>query len=112
MMKLPDMRLALVERGKITDYLLNPEHPGNGGKARFFRLLGFTQENWQALASALRKSAQTAETVLILESPHGRKYIQDGVLESLNKRNRKIRMVWIIDSKDVLPRLVTAYPRE
>jgi hypothetical protein len=25
----------------VRDYLLNPEHPGNGGKARFFIGFGF-----------------------------------------------------------------------
>ncbi|MEJ7712567.1 MAG: DUF6883 domain-containing protein [Pyrinomonadaceae bacterium] len=35
-MMLPNAHLALVERGKITEYLLNPAHPDNGGKAPFF----------------------------------------------------------------------------
>ena len=32
-MKLPNAENAVVEREKIADYLLNPAHPDNGGKA-------------------------------------------------------------------------------
>jgi hypothetical protein len=35
-MKLPVGTKTDVEREKISDYLLNPAHPENGGKAAFF----------------------------------------------------------------------------
>ena len=38
--KLPNIVLAVVEREKITEYLLNPAHPDNGGKAAFFQIQG------------------------------------------------------------------------
>jgi len=38
-MKLPNANNANVEREKIVDYLLNPAHPDNGGKAEFFGTL-------------------------------------------------------------------------
>jgi hypothetical protein len=34
--KLRNAHLAIVERSKIVDYLLNSAHPDNGGKALFF----------------------------------------------------------------------------
>ena len=40
-MYLPNANLAIVDREKIADYLLNPAHPDNGGKAKFFLGLGF-----------------------------------------------------------------------
>ena len=43
-MKLPHANQAAVGREKITDYLLNPAHPDNGGKADFFKQLGFHRE--------------------------------------------------------------------
>lgn len=43
-MMLPNAHLAVVERLKMTGYLLNPAHPDNGGKAPFFRALGFEPE--------------------------------------------------------------------
>lgn len=53
-LNLPNAHLAIVDREKITDYLLNPAHPDNGGKAKFFLGLAFTAEQWQAFAEALR----------------------------------------------------------
>jgi hypothetical protein len=38
--KLRNAHLAVVDRSKVFDYLLNEAHPDNGGKAGFFGLLG------------------------------------------------------------------------
>ena len=54
-MKLPNAHLAIVEQEKVVEYLLNPAHPDNGGKAAFFRILGFDREDWSVFATALRK---------------------------------------------------------
>jgi hypothetical protein len=51
-LNLPNALLAIVDREKITDYLLNPAHPDNGGKAKIFLGLGFTAEQWQAFAES------------------------------------------------------------
>jgi hypothetical protein len=56
-MKLPNAHLALAEQSKIIEYLLNPAHPDNSGKALFFQSLGFRPEEWQVLADAFRKLA-------------------------------------------------------
>lgn len=45
-MKLPNAHLAIVDEETIVDYLLNPAHPDNGGKAKFFLGLGFTVDQW------------------------------------------------------------------
>jgi hypothetical protein len=39
---LRNAHLAVVERHKIVDYLLNSAHPDNGGKTQFFESLGFS----------------------------------------------------------------------
>ena len=71
-MKLPNAERALVERKKIVDYLLNAEHPDNGGKADFFSQLGFSSSDWTTLADALRlletSQSATRETALTLAS--------------------------------------------
>lgn len=36
------MNIARVERHKVVDYLLNPAHPDDGGKAQFFESRGFS----------------------------------------------------------------------
>jgi hypothetical protein len=109
-MKLPNAHLALVEREKLVDYLLNPAHPDNGGKAAFFFAHGFQREEWQALATALLGLAATGEVIKELVSPHGRKYVLDGPIETPARRQPVVRTVWIVDHGTTAPRLVTAYP--
>ena len=109
-MRLPNADLAVVERAKITDYLLNPEHPDNGGKAVFFVTLEFSRSDWDTFANALRKLALTADVTESMETVHGKKYIVDGELENPAGKKARVRSIWIIDAGVDFPRLVTAYP--
>jgi hypothetical protein len=59
-MKLPNAGIAIVQKEKITEYLLNPNHPDNGGKAAFFKAGGYRREEWHALAHSFRKIAMTS----------------------------------------------------
>ncbi len=111
-MNLPNAHLAVIERQKIVEYLLNADHPQNGGKARFFTSLGFTSAHWRALRRALAELATSAEATRLVESEHGRKYIVDGELRAPSGNTAQVRSVWIIDVGQLVPRLVTAYPRE
>jgi hypothetical protein len=109
-MMLPNAHLASVEREKITAYLLNPEHPDNGGKAAFFVALGFGSEGWETLADALRKLTLTALVSRKMETGHGIKYIVDGEIEGPLGKTASVRTIWIVDAGTSFPRLVTAYP--
>lgn len=110
-MKLPNAHLALVEREKITAYLLNAAHPDNGGKAPFFMALGFAPEQWELLASALRQSAVTSAVAQKMETRHGKKYIIDGAISTPSGKLPVVRTIWIIEHGETVPRLVTAYPQ-
>ena len=111
-MKLRNAHLAVVERHKVVDYLLNSAHPDNGGKAQFFESLGFSVDVPELLIDALRSVAQTGEVVESVESSHGEKYVVDGPVSSHTESShgRMVRTVWIIDRGLEAPRLVTAYP--
>ncbi len=74
-MKLPNAENAVVEREKITDYLLNPAHPDNGGKAPFFLSHGFRPEHRETLATAFRRLAGTTEVHKSVASAYGQKYM-------------------------------------
>lgn len=111
-MKLPNAHSAVVAQEKIVDYLLNPAHPENGGKAAFFLSLGFGREDWQSLAAAFLTLAEMEEVTENLESPHGRKYILEGRIQSPSDKAPVVRTIWIVDRGQDTPRLVTAYPRE
>ena len=111
-MKLPHAELAVVEPAKITEYLLNPAHPDNGGKAAFFLALGFSHDDWQVLAAAFRTMAENLPVAISMASPHGQKYIVEGNIETPSGKTARVRTVWIVDRGVDTPRLVTAYPQE
>ena len=111
-MKLPNAHRAIVEEAKIVDYLLNPAHPDNGGKAAFFLELGFRREDWQTLAAAFRTMAQNLTVTTSMASAHGQKYIVEGIIETPSGKTSRVRTVWIVDRGLDTPRLVTAYPQE
>ena len=111
-MKLPNAELAFVERQKIVEYLLNREHPDNGGKADFFIDLGFSAEAWETLAQALQRLAVSFPVTRSMESSHGKKYIVEGEIESPIGKPATVRTVWIVDNGETIARLVTAYPHE
>ena len=111
-MKLPNAEQAVVEREKIADYLLNPAHPDNAGKAPFFVALGFRPDDWPALATALGKLAVAAEVAKSMVTPHGVKYVLDGRMETPGSKMPMVRTIWIVDRGWHKPRLVTAYPHK
>jgi len=52
---LPNADQAIIPAEKLRDYLLNPDHPNNGGKARLYAALCYTAANWEDLAEDLRQ---------------------------------------------------------
>jgi hypothetical protein len=60
--KLRNAHLAIVDRSKVLDYLLNEAHPDNGGKARFFASLGFSREDPEGLIKASGTSPSTGRS--------------------------------------------------
>lgn len=111
-MKLRNAHLAVVERHKIVDYLLDAAHPDNSGKARFFESLGFSVDEPERLMTALRAVAVDGKVVKAGRSVHGEKFLVEGWLSAHTEEShrRMIRTIWIIDRGYEAPRLVTAYP--
>lgn len=111
-MDLPNKDRVVVEAEKVRNYLLSEAHPDGHGKAEFFAAKGFRQERWHELADALRQVARENSVTKRMTSPHGQKYIVDGILRTPSGGSTLIRTVWIVDAGGDIPRLVTAYPRE
>lgn len=111
-MRLPNAELAVVEREKITEYLLDPQHRYGASKARFFARFGFALEAWDVLASALREHAQLHEVARTYETRWGPRFEIDGKLNTPDGRQPRIRSVWQLDEGEIAPRLITAYPLE
>lgn len=109
-MKLPNYEKAIVPQAKITRYLLSATHEDGQHKARFFVRFGFTIENWELLAQALIQHAADHEVVNVLETPHGKHYVVEGILPTPTGESPNLRSVWAIDDEGESPRLITAYP--
>lgn len=109
-MKLPDRENAYVPRPKLTEYLLSQTHPIGRLKARFFRGLGFDEENVSLLEQRLLAIARDCEVAETAQSEHGSKYVIGGELPAPAGGSASIRTVWIIEPGDSQPRFVTAYP--
>ena len=108
---LPNAAQALIPEAKLTGYLLNPNHPGSGGKAQEYWRLGYNDENAAQLRQDLLDLAANNEVTHIIPSPYGRKYLVAGTLRSPLGLERRILTVWIILHNEDYPRLVTAYPQ-
>jgi hypothetical protein len=107
---LPNGERARVDRSKIADYLLALSHPDGRSKAEFFLRFGFTVEQWNVLAEALRAVGTSNPVSSVAQSKYGLRYTVDGVLRAPDGREPKVRTVWITTPDDDAPRLVTAYP--
>ena len=46
------------------------------------------------------------------ESPHGRKYVIVGRIESPDGKSALVQTIWIVDTGTDVARLVTAYPHQ
>ena len=108
--KLPLAENAYVSQEKVVDYLLSSSHPAGRTKARFFRGFGFSTDAWNVLADAIRDHAMTHDVKESEESEFGTKYVVDGVLNTPDGRNPKIRAIWFVERGEDRPRFVTAYP--
>ena len=111
-MKLPNPDSLVVERDKITAYLLNPSHRYGAGKARFFSAFGFNAGQWEVLADACREHGRTHEVMLARETGFGPRYTVEGEMNTPSGRRPRVRTVWQMDHGAIAPRLISAYPLE
>ena len=109
-MKLPNGHRALVEREKITGYLLSTVDSTDPSKPDFFLRFGFSADNWQAFAEALILQGASHEVVRIDETIYGLRYHVHGIIETPDGRNPWIKTVWQVAAGTDFPRLITAHP--
>jgi len=109
-MYLPNKSNAVISNSKIMDYLLSETHAVGKNKARYFRSFGFDEANASEFKEGLFAIAKTKSVTEVSESAFGIKYVVDGDLKTPNGVIIHVRTVWIIESGDTLPKLVTVYP--
>jgi hypothetical protein len=62
-MRLPNAERAVIDEGKVRNYLLSRTHPIGRFKAAFFARGGFAPSDWQHLIAQLRLLASRGEAV-------------------------------------------------
>jgi hypothetical protein len=107
-MKLPNGKRAIVDRRKLQEYCLNPQHPRGRNKARVFASVGIRQADVEVLRTALVAAAGSAEAQLGVANPYGQRYIVDFDLVC-QARTVKLRSTWIVRIGEHLPRLTSCY---
>ena len=105
-MKLPNDITLIIDKKKITNYLLDINSPGGKAKADFFFENGVTLENIQPL---LLRQVHTEDIMRTTETEHGVKYIFESEVEFPNGRKHFLRSVWIQEKTENVVRFVTAY---
>jgi filamentous hemagglutinin len=100
---------ADIDPRKITDYVLNPDHPQGRNKARVFEsALGFNRSNADDLIAQLRKGVVTNQPMAGTVDEYGSRFTVDISVRG-PKAKGVVRTGWILDPGSVTPRLTTAY---
>ena len=107
---IPNLEKAVIERSKLSDYLLSEVHPVGRYKAVFFRALGFESEHWLLLREILLRATLENLAELGQPSPFGQKYLVKANILGLNGRQARVNIVWIVEPEGLVPRLVSVYP--
>jgi hypothetical protein len=102
---MPNVASAFVADAKVRDYLLDPAHPNNGGKAGSFRRFGFTQQHWPDLENGLRFHPQANPVAIVTRNPYGIRYTVRCSLSSPDGRNPCITTIWFTDPSSNRPTL-------
>ena len=109
MATVPNCDMAIVEAGKVSDYLLSETHPIGRTKARFFRRFGFRADVPEEFAQAMLDHVRDNAVADIEMSPYGAKYRVDGPLTSPGGKPT-VSTIWMILNGQTTPRFVTAFP--
>ena len=109
-MPIPNADLAYVPKEKLSEYLLDEHHPVGGSKAKWFRSLGYDIADPSVLEGDLLSQVKSSEDFEEKKSRFGTKYVVRGKITTPNGNQANVETVWIVESSDNRPRLVTAIP--
>lgn len=90
-------RLFATELGKVTEFLLNPCHEDNKGRAKFLTAFGFRADDPLTLLRAINMHPSAARLTKAYSAPHGRKFHYEGRIASPDGTDPNVRTVWQID---------------
>ena len=105
--RIQNVDTAYIPRKKIGNYLLNPEHRDNQGKARLLNSLGYTLKNKSKLKRDILREIKKNKAEFQCNTKQGNKYkieIELGLVKKI-----KFISIWIVNGKDT--RFVTIKPK-
>ncbi|MGE0636512.1 MAG: DUF6883 domain-containing protein [Bacteroidia bacterium] len=108
-MKIPSDSILEIDKNKIQNYLLNPNHPDGKAKADFFIANGINSNTAKEFENLLKHQATTIEITKELITLFGKKYIFESRIEFPNGKLHLIRSVWITGQTEKVIKFVTAY---
>lgn len=109
-MKLPQDKLDIAP-GKITLFLLNPDHDSSGSKAKLLMHFGFSPERPGELEAAILQHAlvnEVAKTLTFNDTEE--RYLVEGHLMTPVGRTIHMRCVWYRKINQEIIKFVTLYP--
>jgi len=109
-MRLPAWQDAVIDVGKLRDYLLSESHIRGRFKAIFFTSLGYRASNWRQLEVDIRSLIDDAHCLIGPATAYGQKYLVSGTLTGPSSRSERVVTVWIVLKGEAAPRFLTAYP--
>ena len=108
-MKMPGGDNAVVDREKLTEYCLNPEHPRGKHKARVFAtVLGITAENADELRAALLAAAATADAQPGGSDRFGDRYVIEFEIRGPGGSG-VVKSTWIVRRGETTPRMTSCF---
>ena len=105
--RIQNVDTAYIPRRKIGNYLLNPEHRENQGKAKLLNSLGYTLKNKSKLKGDILREIKNNKAEFQSSTNQGDKYkieIELGLIKKI-----KFISIWIVNGKDT--RFVTIKPK-
>lgn len=109
-MRLPNADRAIIPPEKLRDYSLSTGHSVGGPKAHFFQSMGFRQDAWPEVETAIRAQHLKLDADEIEPNEYGRKFAIVGPLTGPSGDTAMIKSIWIILTGEDMPRLVSVYP--
>jgi hypothetical protein len=109
---LPSAKEAVQNPGRYTQYILDPENPVGGNKARLFQsILGYNKSNYQSLVDQIAEGVTEDDAIDRGENEYGHNYRVDiPDVEGPNGKTATVRTNWFIDKGSTIPRLISAWP--
>lgn len=102
---------VIIDKVKVTNYLLNNNPPEGRSKAMFFKLYGFDQRRPKQFQNAMKNHFYVNfRTSISEETAYGIKILLQGPIETPIGKEVLIKSVWFKELNSDFIKLVTAYP--